>query len=384
MWVAAKGFYIVNPAPTRGARPSRDVNEVAAWWSTNPNAPVVVMVGDRQQTLPDVTELPVDVGRWLGELIPDRQWPILRGTDIENQPPVDWLVDGLIATRSLTLVYGDSGTFKSFLMMDLALSLGIGRPWHGYELRRGRALYVLAENSPDTSDRVRSWREHHHVDAAEVDWITSPVNLYELGGAADRFITERRLDGGYDLIVFDTLARSITGADENSARDMGIVIDVCSRMQAELGAAVILVHHTGREGKSERGSSRLSTDPDTKLKVSRKGDRIEVVAEKVKQGPSGERVLTLRAQPVGGSLVLVQTTGDKAELSPRDKAVYMALTDEWEPRAAIQTRTAETRSDHDEAYSEGEVRKALRALKGQGLAEDMGDNRDVKYRRTRW
>ena len=84
------------------------------------------------------------------------------------------------------------------------------------------------------------------------------------------------------LVIFDTLARCMAGGDENSAKDMGLLIAGADRIRAELGCAVLLVHHTNKSGESERGSTALRGGVDTLLKL-KKNDEGTLTLECEKQ-----------------------------------------------------------------------------------------------------
>jgi hypothetical protein len=59
--------------------------------------------------------------------------------------------------------------------------------------------------------------------------------------------------GGHDFIILDTLARCMVGADEDSAKDCGIVVDALTRLLSHTpgGRGVALgVHHAGKDGKN--------------------------------------------------------------------------------------------------------------------------------------
>jgi RecA-family ATPase len=58
----------------------------------------------------------------------------------------------------------------------------------------------------------------------------------------------------YVLVVIDTLARCMVGADENSARDMGEAIDALDRLRRAAGSCVLPVHHMGKPNGTTRTS----------------------------------------------------------------------------------------------------------------------------------
>src|SRR5438034_1345408 len=71
------------------------------------------------------------------------------------------------------------------------------------------------------------------------------------------------------LVGVDTLARCFVGGEENSAKDMGLFVAGLDRLRAATGAAVLVVHHTGRESGRERGSTALSGAVDTLMVIER-------------------------------------------------------------------------------------------------------------------
>jgi AAA domain len=117
-----------------------------------------------------------------------------------------------------------------------------------------------------------------------------------------------------DLIVFDTLARVSVGKDENSARDMGQVVEALDLLRRKYSATILLLHHTRKGGDSERGSSALRGAADvmieckassyaevlelkcTKMKDSQPFDTLELGLHK-EELPNGHSSLTVGPTP---------------------------------------------------------------------------------------
>ena len=57
------------------------------------------------------------------------------------------------------------------------------------------------------------------------------------------------------LPIFGLLARVAVGKDENSARDMGEIVAAAEALRRSFDASILLIHHTRKDGGSERGSS---------------------------------------------------------------------------------------------------------------------------------
>ena len=74
-------------------------------------------------------------------------------------PSADWLIDGIIEQPAVGFVFGPSGESKTFVTLDWAFSVAVGRPWHGRAVKQGPAVYVVAEGSsgiPSASRRGSS------------------------------------------------------------------------------------------------------------------------------------------------------------------------------------------------------------------------------------
>jgi hypothetical protein len=168
-------------------------------------------------------------------------------------PPMDWLVDGLIASGDVTIAVGDPGLGKSWVAMDLSVKLANNQGekafWLGHEiLKRGPVLYIDEENPLDvvyhrlnklglTETGMKNLRYLYEPKI----WLNKdPVTLLE-----------EALEFNPALIVLDSLSRVHT-EDENSAGAMAQLFkEGIKPLARETGAAVLLIHHVI---KSEGGS----------------------------------------------------------------------------------------------------------------------------------
>jgi hypothetical protein len=60
------------------------------------------------------------------------------GFQLEAMAPKEWVVDSVIPVGGLVTLIGKYETFKSFIALDLALSVATGTPWHGQPCEAGR------------------------------------------------------------------------------------------------------------------------------------------------------------------------------------------------------------------------------------------------------
>lgn len=188
-----------------------------------------------------------------------------------SAPP--YLVKRLLAPGELTVLFGQSGHFKSVVAVDLALSVGAGVDYHGMRARRAGVLYVAGEGHAGIRKRARAWllsrdynatsdQPHVYFTSAGADLVTNPDQLRATVEHA-----AATLGVSIELVIVDTLAASFGSGDENVARDMGLAI--AGARTAAPGAAVLLVHHVGHgQAERERGSYALVAAADCRLQCS--------------------------------------------------------------------------------------------------------------------
>ena len=78
---------------------------------------------------------------------------------LSQQMPASYLVEGLIPTRSVDIVVGDSGIGKTPLMYQLAMCVAAGITFLGHKVQQGRVLYLDYENGiEDMALLSHAWR----------------------------------------------------------------------------------------------------------------------------------------------------------------------------------------------------------------------------------
>jgi hypothetical protein len=185
-----------------------------------------------------------------------------------NSPAAPFLVRNLLVQNSLVALVSPPGSNKTFVALDLALSVASRQPtWLGEPLNvSGPVVYVLGEGGGRIKLRVQAWNQEHGITATyPFHYINEPVALTKRT-EADAFVHEVAALKPV-LIVFDTLSRCLAGADENNQKDMSAAVSVCDTLRQQLGCTVLLLHHTTKDGSTERGSSVLRGAVDTLLKL---------------------------------------------------------------------------------------------------------------------
>lgn len=240
------------------------------------------------------------------------------------------LIDGILYRDTLAVLFGMPGAAKSFLALDWALRVAAGSAWlGGFGVHQGPVLYVAAEGGHGIGQRVQAWKQARGIEPPAAFRLYPDVVNLLIPGQVDT-VCAWAAQAKPVLIVFDTLARAIPGADENSARDMGLAVQGADRLRAAAGSTVLLVHHTGKDGMDARGSSALRGAADTMVKVENDDGRVKVTCEKEKDAKPFQP-LRLRLEEVkvkdGTSCVLRELTpleGSATEVR-HSRRIFQAL-----------------------------------------------------------
>ncbi|ANP47770.1 AAA family ATPase [Candidatus Viadribacter manganicus] len=209
-----------------------------------------------------------------------------------------WLVKRLVPASGLMCIYGPSRSGKSFLALEWFLRISRGEDILGHRTRQTGVAYVGAEAANGLRKRIRTWmQENGEVDELPFALIPRGVDfsspdapdvdeLIELlrEAAIDFKERGRGLDARLGVVVVDTLARAMPGAEENSGADMGAALAAMERIGEALGVLVVLIHHTGKVASNgARGHSSLFAALDTAVELTHDED-------------TGERSLRLAKQ----------------------------------------------------------------------------------------
>lgn len=192
----------------------------------------------------------------------------------EIVPPA-WHIKGIFPSDSFVVLWGQSGSGKSFLALDWALSTASGIDWMGHETRQGRVVYVAAEGAAGIRKRCLRWLDYHQLPEPEqFALIPDAYNLVDQAETAELISTiDQYGKEPPALVVIDTLNRNMAGSESDDG-DMAAFIKSCTTVQKHYNCAVIVIHHTGWNTERERGHSSLRAAADTMISTDRMGDKL--------------------------------------------------------------------------------------------------------------
>jgi hypothetical protein len=239
-------------------------------------------------------------------------------TELLKLPPPEWLVENVLPAGGLIGLYGEPGSFKSFIAIDIAMSIATGLSWHGAEVRKGHVIYVAAEGGTGISKRAAAWLQHRRIrpENANISWVIESMAVNPDSEQMETLLTRvsDEMDVAPELIIVDTLARCFDG-DENTQEDMGRFVAGVDRMRREFDSTVMVVHHTRLGGDRERGNTAFRGAADTMIVIQRNESDVDVVCNKQKDAQEfPTRQLAMKPIVECDSVVFVDAQGSKDDI----------------------------------------------------------------------
>lgn len=246
-------------------------------------------------------ELEPELLEELGRLASGRPRAAMRVEDIPSvwnfEASAEYVVEDLILSGAITLLTGDSGVGKSTLALALAGAVAHGQAWAGRAVRQRRVLYLDRENPLYVvKDRL------HRMGIAPTAALTVWGGWNDPGPPAPAApaIMEYAV-GQKPLIVVDSLVAFHDGSEQD-ATETRRFLDQLRRL-ANLGATVLLIHHTGKAetAKEYRGSSDIKASMDAAFLMQPLGgdgsqlDRLSLRPFKARSAPLRPILLEYRA-----------------------------------------------------------------------------------------
>lgn len=248
----------------------------------------------------------------------------LTSEELEDLPDPAWYLEHFIQEDSLTIVYGPPKTGKTFLCVEWANRLALGKEWLGHRALPVRVLYASAEGNKSLGMRNRALREYYDLPSPEnLRWLPGVTQLFYRGETRPQAQQELFLaieEFKPHVVFFDTLARHNPGGDVASNHDMSLVVKVADEIRAGFGCSVVFVHHTRKDGGDYLGATALFGAVDSMIQLSPSETRGKFNLWAVtKELDDYSPPWTFQIVPAGGSAVISEGT---QHLSSRTEEVY--------------------------------------------------------------
>ncbi|HIJ83107.1 MAG TPA: AAA family ATPase [Magnetococcales bacterium] len=243
--------------------------------------------------------------------------PICRANELAIQTvETTWLIQSLWAHAAVGIIGGAPKCCKSWLGIDMAVSVASGTPCLGrFPVQNpGPTLVYLAEDSiPVVRSRIDALCAHRRLDIHSLNLFAITASSLRLDLASD----QKRLHATLAslrprLVLLDPLVR-LHRLDENSAAEISNLLGFVREMQRIHDTAMVLVHHASKKhhaqpGQSLRGSSDLHAFGDSNAYLARNGDRLILTLEHRAAKPPDPLELALLSRPDGSATHLQITS----------------------------------------------------------------------------
>jgi hypothetical protein len=207
------------------------------------------------------------------------------------QPPIDWIVKSLFSAGTVSIMFGEPGSKKTYAMLDAAVCIALGKYWLGFVTKQASVLIIDEESGLRRMNRRLGDVMRGHGASGDL-----PVYYFSLAGFS---LNPNGPNGSMDMemleatiretkakfVLIDTLADVMQGADENSVKETQPIFMGLRKIAENTECAIVIIHHPNKDG-SYRGSSAILGALDGLIKVSSKKEspNIDFKAEKSRDG----------------------------------------------------------------------------------------------------
>ena len=238
----------------------------------------------------------------------------------DDGPLREWLVDQLLPKVGTALASGRWGTYKTFVVMDLAGAVMSRTGFAGRDIeRQGGVVFIASEGQSELRIRLTAMVQEKIRPDLESSlpfaWIeeciklTAPSALGELEiilAEAARAMLER-FDMPLALVVFDTLSSSAGFKNADDTAENQRVMDVLKALSLRFDCLVLAVDHFGKNAESGTRNSSVKEDSvDAVLALLGERDAAGTISNprmairKVRGGPTGGEIrFTPRVAQIG-------------------------------------------------------------------------------------
>lgn len=324
-------------------------------------------------------------------------------TEQDAIPEPQWLLDKFLPAQGTVILYGPPKHYKTFIAIDLAMTLATGTAGWGYPARDPiTVVYVVGEAAHNVMRLHRpAWMHHRGLSDARPPFYVVPMmpSVGDPGAFVELVESLKRQGLKPGLVVLDTVARAMRGRDENSAKDAGEFVEAMDMIQRAFSCTVMALHHTGKDAaRGSRGSSVMVADPDTSIEI--EADRtLKIASVHVREQRAAEipdKPWTFQGIVDGRSLVFDpieprryrELMTDKDAFSPKHVGEALAAMGARGAMRAVTTQTLAThlcpmiQEESEEARNRsitGFVRKLRKEAKDRLCAYAEGDGASLRW-----
>ena len=207
--------------------------------------------------------------------------------------PVDWLVEDLIPSGCITAICGYAGCYKTWMMLEIAISSAQGRDFlEKFKTKKEKILIIDEETGErDLRERLKLLNADNSM---EIEILC--LADFDLYGTDE--IVKYCLDNKIGVVMIDSLIRVHKLKDENSSAEAAKIWPEFKKFKKN-GITLILLHHNRKSGSKQgdsgeelRGSSEIFAFLDCAISLHKKKDEITIRQTKLRITKESEPFIT--------------------------------------------------------------------------------------------
>lgn len=216
--------------------------------------------------------------------------------DALELPKIDWLVDGILPSKGLTVLAARAKSYKTYMALRMCAAIARGEDFFGLKTKASKVLYFDGEIGP-TAFRERKNRIRDGMGAASLEGLCGVFPLMN-GNKIARLDTAaglKQIEATIvkhkpALVVFDVFRRFVKVKEDKADEINSLYTDTLLPLVERQNIAILMVFHNRKPGKEQikvspfevdaldaldevRGSSELVNIADSILLIKRFGKK---------------------------------------------------------------------------------------------------------------
>ncbi len=215
-------------------------------------------------------------------------------------PPVEWIIEGIIAQGDRVVLYGEFGSMKSWLLLDMGIHIAAGQCWlNEFNVPEPKRVLFIDEemNVRTLHRRIRRLGDGMDIQTENIPFMAmSQVGVtFDEGGANSLLDALRRSNFDPDIVIIETLRRVMRGSENEAEAVSAFWRNVEPLRQA--GKTIVISHHMRKPSADSRsnenrnrasGSTDILAGADTGFAIQRQRGGNSIFVECVKSREAEE------------------------------------------------------------------------------------------------
>ena len=166
-----------------------------------------------------------------------------KSTDLYKDPPPEPIIKNLLYKGGLGVLIAAYGKGKTFFSLDMGIHVALGKPWWGHKTEAAPLVYVNLEGR--MVNRLSAWEQ---VNGPAPEFFVFESKQFNIND--EKFLnTFIRSTPQGALVIIDTLAIVAGGLNLDRVEEVTILYNKFRKIAGEIGGAVIVVAHLGKDQK---------------------------------------------------------------------------------------------------------------------------------------